>query len=153
MANPSLHDYVPLGLTFCADANAAVPPRHIGSARCVNRITGNYFHVSLLVAPDGSVFCGNEKTPHECKRFVNTTVDAFARFIKAHADYTNDVIHRCQLDGRAGLESLFLRGIVGLVAQLQVIDFEAVASRDNWWPHILDSRLAEYRGGTSPPAR
>jgi hypothetical protein len=143
-----LHDYAPLGLTFRADANAVTPPRHIGNVLCANRATGTYFHVSLLVTPDGSVFCGNEESPDQPIRFVNTTVDALAKFIKAHADYTNETIHRCQLRGEDIFETLFLSRIGALVAQLQVIDFEAVASRDNWWPHILDSRLAEYRGGT-----
>ena len=153
MADPSLHDYAPLELTFRADAKATVPPRQIGNVLCLNRAPGNYFVVSLLLTPHGSVFCGDEGSPDQPVRFVNTTVDALAKFIKVHADYTNDRIYRCQLSGREDFKTLFLRGIGALVAQFHVIDADAVASRDNWWPYILDAKLAEYGGHTTPPAR
>jgi hypothetical protein len=82
-------------------------------------------------------------------RFVNTTVDALAKFIDAHANYTNRIIGDCQLEGRANFEMIFAREIVALVAEFQAIDPKAVASRDNWWPHTVDPKLAEYRRGTT----
>ncbi len=145
MTTPLLHDYVPLGLTFHSDANATPPPCLIGHVPCVNRASANYFLVSLALLPNGNVFCGDEESPDQPVRFVNTSVAALARYIEAHADYTNDTIYRCQLDGSDHFEGHFLREIGTLVAQFHAIDPEAIASRENWWPYILDPILAEFR--------
>ena len=153
VANPFLHDYAPLGLTFRAGANGLVAPRHIGTVLRKNRATGKYFHASLLVTPNGNVFCGDGESADQPVRFVNTNVDAFEEFIKSHSDYTNDTIYSCQLDGSESFESHFLREIAALVAKFQLIDYDAIASRDNWWPYILDPTIAEYRRRTTWPTR
>lgn len=110
----------------------------------MNRDTATYFDVSLVVTANGNVFAGDEESPDQPIRFVNTSVDAFARFIKAHADYTNETIYRCQMDGSEDFESHFLSRIGTLVAQLHEIDPDAIGDRANWWPYSVDSQLAEY---------
>jgi hypothetical protein len=153
VTDPSLDNYAPLGLTFTADANAMPPPCVIGNISCVNRAAAKYYLVSLIVTSDGSVFCGDEESPDQPVQLVNTTVSALAKFIKAHRNFTNDKLSFCERDGRRMFESYFLRRIGALVVQFQIIDPDAVASRDNWWPYTLDCKLAEYRRYTSTDAR
>ena len=138
MAEPSLQDYRPLGLTFRDNIDEDQCSGVIGSVACARRGVGASFDVSLVVKPDWTVFAGDERSPDQPIRFVNSTLGALAKFIEAHAQYTDDTLDRCQLDERSTFKSLFVSRIVVLIAQLRSLDAAALADRECWWPYTID---------------